>query len=291
MVRSPWPLGAHAQLLLPPGAVLFCDFDGPLVDVSQRYYRTYRLALAATAAEYQAHGIALEPRPLTVTQFWQMKQNRLADEDIAHWSGLQYPQVSTFMAHVQRLVNQTSLLSHDRLQPLVGSAIALLQQTNIRLVLVTLRQTQQVAAILRQYELEAAVSQIYGAEDDQVAYGNRADHKTALLHAAIADQQQQGYATETAWMVGDTEADILAGQALGVPTIALTCGVRSQAYLSPFQPTEIHANLYGAVERLLLGICTPASSPVPSLSKPHVLHPCHPPTPLRGGLSKSHLSA
>ena len=52
-------------------------------------------------------------------------------------------------------------------------------------------------------------------------------------------------------MVGDTEADIIAGQRLSLRTIALTCGVRSNAYLEKLQPTQIHPNLLSAVQRLL----------------------------------------
>ena len=30
--------------------VVFCDFDGPIVDVSERYYQTYRQGLQAIAS-------------------------------------------------------------------------------------------------------------------------------------------------------------------------------------------------------------------------------------------------
>jgi phosphoglycolate phosphatase-like HAD superfamily hydrolase len=52
-------------------------------------------------------------------------------------------------------------------------------------------------------------------------------------------------------MIGDTEADILAGQATGVPTIALTCGIRSRRYLQQFDPTLIHTDLLSAMHTLV----------------------------------------
>jgi len=52
-------------------------------------------------------------------------------------------------------------------------------------------------------------------------------------------------------MVGDTEADILAGQATDIPTIALTCGIRSQTYLKNFEPTRIHSDLLSAAHYLV----------------------------------------
>jgi phosphoglycolate phosphatase-like HAD superfamily hydrolase len=52
-------------------------------------------------------------------------------------------------------------------------------------------------------------------------------------------------------MIGDTEADLLAGQAISIPTIALTCGIRSHYYLNQFKPTRIHDDLLAAAHYLL----------------------------------------
>jgi phosphoglycolate phosphatase-like HAD superfamily hydrolase len=60
-----------------------------------------------------------------------------------------------------------------------------------------------------------------------------------------------------AWMVGDTEADVLAGQQLGIPTIALTCGIRSRSYLQRLEPTRIHADLLSATRYLMNWIRMP----------------------------------
>jgi phosphoglycolate phosphatase-like HAD superfamily hydrolase len=52
-------------------------------------------------------------------------------------------------------------------------------------------------------------------------------------------------------MVGDTEADLIAGQTLSIPTIALTCGIRSHFYLKQFHPTCIQSDLLAAAHYLL----------------------------------------
>jgi hypothetical protein len=56
---------------------VFCDFDGPIVDVSKRYYSTYQLGLADTQEFYQRQGITLPIQRLQKQQFWQMKQDRV----------------------------------------------------------------------------------------------------------------------------------------------------------------------------------------------------------------------
>lgn len=235
---------------LPPDSTLFCDFDGPIVDVSDRYYTTYTLALAATETAYAGRGITLPIRRLTKAQFWQMKQNRVADPVIADWSGLSAAEIPDFLAHVETWVNRAELLSYDGMQPGAKAALTGLQNRGIRIVIVTLRQASQVLSFLQQHELATSITQIYGAQDDSAAYPNRVEHKIARLQDAIADQHRLGFETTASWMIGDTEADICAGQAVGLPTIALGCGVRSAAYLKGFRPTCTHRDLYAAVQWL-----------------------------------------
>ncbi len=207
--------------------IVFCDFDGPLVDVSDRYYSTYRLALADTQALHLEQGINLPIQVLSKQQFWQMKQDRVPDIEIAMRSGLQGEQIAVFMGRVREIVNQPALLQKDKIQPGVRWALALLHSQGVRLVLVTLRLQSEATQILRNYGLARLFSGIYGTEEAAAAYQNYAEVKTQLLAAAIAEQTVPDWNSASAWMIGDTEADILAGQAMEVSTIALTCGIRS----------------------------------------------------------------
>ncbi len=235
----------------PSRLTVFCDFDGPIINVSDRYYQTYQLALAEVQATYQAQGVTLPIHLLTKEQFWQMKQNRVPDVEIALRSGLQEAQMALFMEGVTRIVNQPALLHQDTLQPGVRWALALLHAQGARLVLVTLRCQVQAAQVLHGYGLLRLFSEIYGSQDEGAAYQNLADHKTQLLRQAIASSRSGDRAYDAAWMIGDTEADILAGQATGIPTIALTCGIRSKSYLQRFTPTRIHSDLLSAAHYLV----------------------------------------
>jgi phosphoglycolate phosphatase len=260
---------------------LFCDFDGPIVDVSDRYYHTYRLGLEKTQAAHLAAQpatqrlVKLPIRPLTKLQFWQMKQERTPDREIAMRSGLQGNQIDWFLHSVNQIVNQPALLQQDQLQPGVKWALALLQAQGARLVLVTLRCQTQATQILRDQGLNHLFSQIWGSKDDGAAYSNLADHKTELLRQAIAAQTIAPIAIEdeadcrsprTAWMIGDTEADVLAGKAMNVPTIALTCGIRSKTYLQKLEPTRIHADLLSVAHYLvsLMPVVAPDLACVPT---------------------------
>ncbi|MEA5463084.1 HAD family hydrolase [Leptothoe sp. PORK10 BA2] len=237
------------SLPMPSKQVLFCDFDGPIVDVSERYYRTYKLGLSTLQASYQQHHAATLPlQVLSKNQFWWMKRNRVADTDIAMRSGVPADLIDTLLQQVQRIVNHPHLLQWDTLQPGADTAIHQLKRMGIRLVLVTLRHPRQVQAFLQANDLSQYIDEIFGASDINAAHLNQAEQKVALLERALAAQKSQGYQTSPTCMIGDTEADIIAGQRAEMITVALTNGIRSYDYLKRYQPTTIAPTLLQAVQ-------------------------------------------
>jgi len=231
-----------------PRMTVFCDLDGPIVDVSDRYYATYQQGLADTQAAYLARGINLNLQIFSKQQFWQMKQNRVPDAEIAKSSGLSGEEIHVFLGCVSQIVNQPDLLHLDRIQPGVQWAIALLHSRGVRLILVTLRPRHQAVQLLQNYGLARLFTSIRGTQMPDAAYHNYTALKTELL-AEVAEEFESSLGS--AWMIGDTEADILAGQALGIPTIAVTCGIRSHYQLQKHQPNFILSNLVIAVHQLL----------------------------------------
>jgi phosphoglycolate phosphatase len=244
---------------------VFCDFDGPIMDVSERYYSAYQLGLAETQATYQSQGTSLPLQVLSQAAFWQMKQNRVPDPEIAQQSGLRQEQIQVFLQQVGRIVNQPALAQQDQIQPGVRWALTWLHARKARLVLVTLRCQAQVVQILRESGLEDFFTDVWGTQDDQAAYQNYAEVKTQLLQHALAELAFPDSKLSSAWMIGDTEADILAGQALGIPTLALTCGIRSRQYLQQFTPTFILDDLAAAADYLTYAWTNPLRRSQPAL--------------------------
>ncbi len=238
----------HKRKLCSSSITVLCDFDGPLVDVSERYFKTYQLALADTQAVYQNRKISLPILTLSKEQFWQMKQERVADREIALRSGLRAEQIDFFLARVRQLVNQSPLLQEDHLQPGVCWALALLHACGARLEVVTLRCQAQARQILENYGVAHFFDSIRGTQDGLGAYQNFTELKEQLLAEVLAENTA---CQSDVWLVGDTEADVLAGQAAGISTIALTCGIRSATYLKRLQPTCIHNDLLSAAHYLV----------------------------------------
>ncbi|MBE9079298.1 HAD family hydrolase [Romeria aff. gracilis LEGE 07310] len=228
-------------------SVVFCDFDGPIVDVSERYYRTYQTGLRAV--QTKGSGPPLRVQALPKEQFWRMKRSRVEDGEIAVRSGLPESIVETFLQQVTRMVNHAHLLQWDRPQPTARASLALLKRHQVRLVLVTLRHPRQVEDFLSAHGLAAYVSEVYGVSDIMAAHANRVAQKVDLLKHAIS--QQSEFSTAAAWMIGDTEADIIAGQQAGLSTAALTCGTRSRSHLQTLHPTALHETLLAAVQAII----------------------------------------
>jgi phosphoglycolate phosphatase len=254
MLTAVTPDSENPQFKLPlqadtsPRMTIFCDLDGPIVDVSDRYYATYQQGLADTQAAYGAQGINLNLQILSKQQFWQMKQNRVPDAEIAKSSGLSGEEIHIFLGCVSRIVNQPDLLHLDRIQPGVQWAIALLHSRGARLILVTLRPKNQATQLLQNYGLARLFTCICGTQIPAAAYHNYTALKTELLAEVVEEFDSS---LGSAWMIGDTEADILAAQALGIPTIAVTCGIRSHYQLQKYQPNFILSDLIIAVHHLL----------------------------------------
>ena len=180
-----------------------------------------------------------------------MKQNRVPDRDIASKSGLSDETIDFFIARVVKIVNRPELLQLDKLQPGVTLALNFLQNKGVKLILVTLRDRVEATSILEQHGLRRLFTGIYGTDDSRVAYQNYAEIKTELLDRAMRDHLPATANPQDSWMVGDTEADILAGRTMGIPTIALTCGIRSHRQLSELQPTSIEPDLLSAAHRVM----------------------------------------
>jgi phosphoglycolate phosphatase len=241
---------------------IFCDFDGPVVDVSDRYYSTYHLALADTAQFYRESSQGLEDvrlhpnlQVLSKEQFWEMKQNRIPDRQIARQSGLEENEIDFFIRRVVKIVNCPDLLQQDKIQTGASWALKLLHSQGFQLVLVTLRDRIEATQMLERHGLLRLFSGIYGSDNSQAAYQNYTELKTQFLARAIAECDTEA-SRNGAWIVGDTEADILAGKAMQIRTLGVTCGIRSYHQLSQLQPTTIETDLLSAAH-YLVGVNSP----------------------------------
>lgn len=228
---------------------VFCDLDGPLIDVSGRYYKTYRLAIEATVEHYQRHGQKLHLSPMRQERFWHLKLERLPDRDIAQMTGFTSEQIDFFLTTVRQMVNQPHLLEYDRLQPWAIGALERLYEAGVQLSLVTLRAHDQAIQMLKKFGIYHYFSSIQGSTDEFAAYDNYANSKAAMLLKSMKSLPSN--LSKMQWMIGDTEADVLSAKTLGIESIALSCGMRSKAYLQRLEPYVVLDHLEAAAELVI----------------------------------------
>jgi phosphoglycolate phosphatase-like HAD superfamily hydrolase len=221
---------------------LITDFDGPIMDVSDRYYRVYQHCLAETKRSEQ------QVQVLPKSEFWQMKRARVPETEIGILSGLDATQAGEFAQKRRQTVHTLPYLSYDRPAPSAVETLEKVQHAGIDLVVMTMRRVRELDEAFNRCDLGQFFpeNRRYCLPNDYVKTGDVKD-KPLLMAKALAELPR----ASDIWMVGDTEADIVAAKTHGVKVIGVLCGIRDRTQLESHKPDLIANNLGEAVEIIL----------------------------------------
>jgi phosphoglycolate phosphatase-like HAD superfamily hydrolase len=221
---------------------LITDFDGPVMDVSERYYQVYLYCLEQVRRSQQSI------QTLSKEKFWALKRAKVPERQIGFLSGLDAGQADRFVKLRRQNVHSLPYLHHDRLLPQAKANLQFLQQQGIDLVVMTMRRTRELNAAFEKYDLEAFFpeNRRYCLADGYIKTTDVED-KPKLMARALAELPAAG---ET-WMVGDTEADIIAAQRHQIPVIAVLSGIRDRERLLAYSPDRIADSLEAAIDLIL----------------------------------------
>lgn len=201
---------------LPLPEQIFLDFDGTLIDCTQRLYRLF----CQLVPECQ----------LSYADYWAEKRKAVTQSELLqrywNYSPVQCEQVkSRWMAAVE---------SEDALQtdlPIPGAAAWLAAQAacGSELILVTARQsTSHVKLQLKQLGWTEYFAHVLVTEQRH--------SKAELMQRVLRDSAARV-------MVGDTGEDIKAGQEIGAHTVAVTSGFLSADVLARYTPDMLISSL------------------------------------------------
>lgn len=203
------PVDARASLLC-------FDLDGPLLDLSERYWRVHASAagLDLAAARGRARYLAL-------------KRGGLSDGEICRRLGVSRT-ASAYSARRRVLLEQADYLALDRVWRWTARVLTTLHRT-YRIAIVTRRHDahtyrgQLLATGLRRLvDVEVCAGDVDGCADvDKSALIRRAERRCAATAVAL---------------VGDTELDIETARSMGLIAIAVSCGLRDRRQLSRARP-------------------------------------------------------
>ena len=220
---------------------LITDFDGPIMDVADRYYQVYQFCLEKLGLPDQ------EIIKLSKEEFWELKRSQVPEVEIGKLSGLESLQARNFAKMRRETVHTMPYLVHDRLQPEAVPALKAAQSAEIDIVVMTMRRVRELDEALDRNNLGQFFppTQRYCLGNDYIKTGDTND-KPLLMERALKELSPAA----GTWMVGDTEADIIAAKTHGVPVIGLLCGIRNRTQLEKHQPDIIMENLQEAVDFL-----------------------------------------
>lgn len=220
---------------------IITDFDGPIMDVSERYYQVYKFCLTKISRPDQV------VQQLSKPEFWQLKRAQVPERQIGQQSGLDDVQAQEFARLRRQTVHSLPYLEYDT--PIAGATETLerIQALGIDLAVMTMRRTSELEEAFSRCDLGRffAPDRRYCLSEDYVKTTDVAD-KPLLMQRAIAELPPAEN-----WMVGDTEADIAAAKAHGLKVISVLTGIRDRTQLSQHQPDWVVTDLAEAVDIIL----------------------------------------
>lgn len=206
---------------------LICiDLDGPILDVSERYYRVYSDTLNLI-------GIA----PLNKESYWHLKRSKVSEPEILARSGTSDNDlVKEYLGVRAKRIEAAEYLLFDQVWPGTPDVLKVLRSRSA-LALVTMRKSrklldQQLASL----KLLEAFDCVLAAGTDSVA-NDRGEQKARLVRDRYGNEDLVG------WFVGDSETDIYSGRLLGLRTAAITFGIRTIDHLRAVSPDVVLESL------------------------------------------------
>ncbi|NEP01381.1 MAG: HAD family hydrolase [Symploca sp. SIO2E9] len=221
---------------------LITDFDGPIMDVSERYYQVYKFCLEQTRHANQP------VRQLSKPEFWHRKRARIPEQQIGRDSGLEPLQAEKFAQLRRQTVHTHPYLAYDQPVPGAVEALSKLQGAGFDLVVMTMRRVRELNEALIRCDLGQFFDpeRRYCLSNDYIKTGDTKD-KPLLMARALVELPP---ASEV-WMVGDTEADMIAAQTHGIKTMGVLSGIRDRTQLNLYKPDAIFHNLSEVVDSVI----------------------------------------
>ena len=210
------------------------DLDGPIIDVTDRYYRAYLESLVDT-------NITKE-QVLSKEDFWRLKQNRVTEVEIGIISSQSIGDSKTSAELRKDLTFKHDYLSLDKMFEDVFETFDYLKSQNIIFFIVTLRRKKHLDQAVKQFKLNKHLTseRLFSLTDDE-KMTNDIQAKHLLLTNAINKLHLDPRET---YMIGDSETDIHAARlARYGKVIGISRGIRSKEQLKTLRPDYLISNL------------------------------------------------
>ena len=198
----------------------FFDLDGPILDVSEKYYRVYADLMAEKGFDY-----------LDKNKYWNRKREKAPEIETLSLSQAQ-DYYSEYNVKRLKRIEADEYMIYDELQPGALKVLEVLG-SGYKLVLVTMRSSKtQLIKQLRSFGISEKFDEILCTGQQSPHQRWRAKYQIILDHWPQAN-------FETSYFIGDTETDIFAAKELGCTSIAVLNGLSDSDHIHLTQPDFI----------------------------------------------------
>jgi len=198
---------------------IFFDLDGPILDVSKRYYKVF-LDIAGGKSK------------LSKKAFWELKKKRTPWPNIFKKAALKIKN-DDFLRLWLWCIEGKIYLSLDKLRPNVKRRLSSLSKKN-SLYLISLRQFKKnLFWQVKKLGIDKYFKKIIHCPHTS---GKPWQEKAKLIRKNLRSKEQ-------AVMIGDTEVDIRAAKISGIKSIGITSGIRTKELLIKEKPDSLIPNL------------------------------------------------
>jgi len=194
----------------------FFDLDGPILDVSNKYYQVYKFLMEKYGHE-----------PIDKDLYWTLKRKKEPVDQILSLSGAE-DQLDRYRAERVSLIETDTYISYDKLQPNIMDTLTKLAQ-KYTLILVTLRGSRP--ALLSELERLDLIRQF----ESILSSGEHLNPRWKIKYNLVQNYFH-GNLPESGYFIGDTDTDISAGKNLGFKTIGVNSGIRNEKLIKSFVP-------------------------------------------------------
>ncbi len=201
--------------------ILFFDLDGPILDVSEKYYRAYADSMRSLGCTF-----------LAKNDYWNLKRSKVPDEEILRKTSGQHL-VGRYQALRNGCIETDPYLALDTVwKELYETYDMVFRMHNA--VLVTLRTyPEKVIQELNDLDIAQWFTRVLVCMGD---HSLKWQTKAATVRELeILDSEN----VRECIFVGDTETDILAGKELGMTTIGVAFGIRTPEIIERAGPDMI----------------------------------------------------
>jgi phosphoglycolate phosphatase len=196
---------------------IFFDLDGPILDVSERYYTVYTDLLTQSGCP-----------TISKTEYWDAKRERISESEILART-CPPALIKDYAEKRLSVIENIFYLKLDRVRKDMPALLNTLSRYH-QLYIVTIRNsTTTLMQQLKYFDLLKYFTDVYSQTNNDGNWIVKYD----FMQDAINDPR-------SAIMVGDTEVDIQAGRKSGILTCGLVCGIRNLEYILKAKPDVIY---------------------------------------------------